>query len=271
MSAPAEVTALHARLLKSGLDVEDARAFWARPDAATAPAAEAFERYWFGARSLPRVEEKLSDLRFRFGAAPDALAVLHAWPGMDAPTRRLICHWHLQLSDPLYRRFTGALLVERRAAGRPDIGRDVVVRWVEAQAPGRWAAATRIQFASKLLSAAYAAGLVAGRRDPRPLAVPPVPDLALEYLLHLLRGLAFEGGLLANPYLASVGLLGDRLEARLAGLPSLAFRRQGRLVELDWRHSDLAAWGAARAAAEPAEAAPALVSPRAVPRLGARR
>ena len=82
------------------------------------------------------------------------------------------------------------------------------VEVVADQGPGRWTMATKVQFASKLLSAAYAAGLVASRRDPRPLTVPRVPDDALEYLLYLLREVEFEGTLLDNPYVASVGLDG---------------------------------------------------------------
>jgi hypothetical protein len=87
----------------------------------------------------------------------------------------LVCHWHLQLSDPLYRDFTGAFLVaaSRPAAAAGDAA-TCVVTWVGEQGPGRWTMSTRIQFASKLLSAAYSAGLVASNRDPRPLVFPLV-------------------------------------------------------------------------------------------------
>jgi hypothetical protein len=85
----------------------------------------------------------------------------------------------------------------------------VVVTWVGDQGPGRWTMTTRIQFASKLLSAAYSAGLVAGNRDPRPLAFPRVPDDALEYLMYLLREVTFEGSLLRQPLHGSLGLDGS--------------------------------------------------------------
>ncbi|MCX5953197.1 MAG: hypothetical protein NTZ40_06835 [Cyanobacteria bacterium] len=39
---------------------------------------------------------------------------------------------------------------------------------------------------------------------------PLVPDDALTYLLHLLREVDFEGTVLANPYLRSVGLAASR-------------------------------------------------------------
>jgi hypothetical protein len=165
---------------------------------------------------------------------------------MSAATRRLICHWHLQLSDPLYRRFSGQLLPERRASPgvSGDVTRDLVARWVRAEGGDRWAAATCVQFASKLLSTAFEAGLVATRRDPRPLATPLVPDDALAYLLYLLRGVRFVGTLVDNPYLASVGLTGLALDTRLGRLEDVTYRRMGEVVDVEWKAPSLAAWGA---------------------------
>jgi hypothetical protein len=245
-AAPAEETQVHTRLLKCALDVTDSRAYWSHRNGAPAPTGEeAFSGYWFGAKSLARVEVLLTNLRARFDGHPEALRVLHGWAHMSPEVRPLICHWHLQLADVLYRRFTGEYLVERRGAGRGAVTRDLVVGWVADQGPGRWTLATRIQFASKLLSSAAAAGLVGSRRDPRPLVVPRVPDEALEYLLYLLRGVAFEGTLLSNPYLASVGLAGLDLEVRLRGLGGLRFQRQGDLIDFGWRYETLTQWAAA--------------------------
>jgi len=247
---PAEVTQVHTRLLKCSLELEESRAYWRRsagPDPATAE--RAFTEYWFGARSLPRVALLLTNFRARFDAYPAALAALQRWPDMDLATRRVVCHWHLQLSDPLYRAFTGTYLLERRQQ-TPQVRRDAVAAWVGTQGPSRWTMATRIQFASKLLTAANVAGLVVGIRDPRPLAFPQVPDEALTYLLYLLRELQIAGTLLDNPYLASVGLAGSELDTRLRNLDAIRFRRQGSLVEIEWTHSNLAAWAAAHHPAE---------------------
>jgi hypothetical protein len=98
--------------------------------------------------------------------------------------------------------------------------------------------------ASKLLSTAHSAGLIQGKRDPRPIVFPLVPDDALAYLLHLLRDVDFQGTLLANPYLHSVGLEGGLLNDRLKRLPALSFGRQGDLVDMGWKHRDLADWAA---------------------------
>jgi transposase len=111
--------------------------------------------------------------------------------------------------------------------------------------PDRWAEATVLQFASKLLSAASEAGLISPKRDPRALLFPKVPDLAIAYLLHLLRSVRIEGSLLENPYVASVGLGDGILDQRLKTIPSITLRRKGKLVELDWAHPTLAAWAEA--------------------------
>ncbi len=243
---PLEATQVHTWLLKCGLEVEDARAYWLHTDGSQhVTATQAFDEYWFGARSMAKVRHLLSVMRARFDAFPSALATLHRWPHMTPDTRRAICHWHLQLADPLYRSFSGDYLVARRHGARPQVTRDLVVGWVGVYGTGRWSMSTRIQFASKLLSAALAAGLVASKRDPRPVVVPGVSDEALEYLMYLLREIRFEGTLFDNPYLLSVGLEGRYLEDRLRGLPGLDYDRQADLIALDWRYSDLNAWAEA--------------------------
>ncbi len=236
--------------MKCALEIEDARAFWAHPPADTAGAAltprAAFDAYLFGARSLPRIEVLLANMRARFSSFPSALHALHAWPHMEPDTRRVICHWHLQLADPLYRGFTGTWLVSRRGRLRREVTRELVIAWVTEHGAAHWTLASRVQFASKLLSAAYSAGLVSSNRDPRPLSLPRVPDLALAYFLYVLRETEFTGTLLDNPYFRSVGLEGGVLEDRLRALPSaLDFRRHGDLIDFGWRHADLTAWAAA--------------------------
>jgi hypothetical protein len=73
---------------------------------------------------------------------------------------------------------------------------------------------------------------------------PLVPDDALTYLVHLLREVDFEGTVVENPYLRSVGLEGSPLNDRLKRLPDLSYGRQGDLVDMGWKHRDLADWAA---------------------------
>lgn len=245
---PAEATAPHARIQGLALGVEESRSYWEHVDPSVPAASRAlvaFEQRWFGAKSLVRVRFLLANFRERYDAIPEALAVLCRWSSMDASTRQVICHWHLQFSDTIYRRFTGSFLPQRRMLRDPKIDRDVVLRWVKNEFPDRWAEATCVQYASKLLSAASEAGLLSPKQDPRTLLLPKVPDLALAYLLHLLRGIRFAGTLTDNPYLASVGLTEGFLDQRLRALPGISFRRMSELTEFEWAAPSLAAWAEA--------------------------
>lgn len=243
-----EVTEVHTRILRLALGIEEARAYWANVDPtvpAGARALTAFEQRWFGAKSLDRVKTLLPYLAVRYDAFPEALEVLRRWRHMDPATRQVVCHWHTQLTDPIYRRFTGELLIERRALREPKVDRPAVARWLRHTWPDRWSEATILQFASKLLSAASEAGLVSPKKDPRSLLFPKVPDLAIAYLLHLLRGIRHEGSLTENAYVTSVGLGEGFLDQRLKTIAGITLRRMGHLVELDWTHPTLTAWAEA--------------------------
>jgi hypothetical protein len=241
---PSEETETHTRILRLALAVEESRAYWKHADPRmpnSEQAKQAFEQRWFGSKSEERVRYLLTSLSVRFNSFPNALRVLSQWQSMELATRQAICHWHLQLSDPIYRRFTGQFLVQRRSRPQANVDRDVVFRWISSEFRDKWSEATCYQFASKLLSAAHEAGLLS-KRDPRTFLFPKITDGALGYLLYLLRETQFAGSLTANPYLISVGFDEDLLDARAHGLPGVVMRRMMHLVEFDWAHADLAAW-----------------------------
>ncbi len=243
----AEVTQVHTQLLRVTLEADHARAYWRHGDPTRTVDQEthaAFSEFWFGSKSMTRVRKLILTFRHRFGAYPDALQTLRAWADVDRDSRILVAHWHLQLTDPIYRRFSGDFLPERRYRARPEVTRDVVLTWVsDFDRQGSWSAATRSGFASKLLSAAHAAGLVATKKDPRPLTTPRVPTPALAYLLYLLRSVDFEGSLHDNPYLRSVGLEGGLLDDRLRTSDAVTMRRVGDLVDFTWKYPTLPDWG----------------------------
>lgn len=242
-----EVTEVHTRLLRMGLVVEESRAYWSEADAGMTQAERverAFSERWFGSRSMTRVRYLILNLDFRFLAWPGSLEALGRWNPQDPAARAQVCHWHVQLSDPLYREFTGTFLPARRAHPEPGVDPDAVVRWLNQRFGERWAPATTRRMANGLLGTASEAGLcgpaVGGRRS---VLRPVVSEEALGYLLYLLRTNSVEGGLLENPYLLSVGLEEERAEARLRkGLPGVACRRLGDVREVDWQAADLPGW-----------------------------
>lgn len=245
MTAAAEITALHTRIQRCTHALSETAAYWEHARPGSPPGEEAraaFEERWFGAKSSERVKVLLANFRARYAAIPPALAVLRRWAGMTPDVRRLVSHWHLQLTDPLYRTFTGVYLADRREHGHAVVDYPTARQWVKAQDPGRWGPASHAQFAGKLLSAAAEVGLVTPAPDPRRIVLPPVDDMALCYLLHLLREVSFDGSLTANPYLASVGLTGGFLDRRLQGLACLTYRRMAGMEEFVWRHPSLEAW-----------------------------
>lgn len=239
----AEVTEFHTRILRYELGVEDARVYWQRYALDPTPK-RAFEEFWFGAKSMPRVENILANMHTRFDVFPNALLTLSRWTDMAPKTRAIICHWHTQLSDPFYRNFTGDFLVDWRGLGHHSISRQQIAAWVSVQSP-QWSATTAQTATSKLMTTALKAGLFESTKNPRTLLFPHIENLALEYLLYLLRETNFKGTLIDNPYLASVGLSDSDLTHRLRKLSGLDFKQQGNIVDFGWRYNDLKDWALA--------------------------
>ncbi len=241
----AEVSVYHTRILKMSLSLDDNRSYWDnyRPgiERKKLPAV-AFEERWFDNKTMARVRLILNNFRYRYDAYPMALEVVSKWRPIDPGIRQNICHWHLQLADPLYRKFTGEFLENRRNHPAPHIGRHTVSRWLSDMFGDKWAASTSNRIAENLITSAAEAGLCSSKPGIRNLTYPQVNRYGLAYLLYLLRHVSFEGSLLENPYLVSVGLSEGLLEQRLRHIPGLAFNHMGDLRDFEWHYNDLESW-----------------------------
>ncbi len=243
----AEATIVHTRILRCMLAVDDCHTYWRRVDLGSAlpgRADEAFSHRWFGTKSEARVHTLVADMAERFDPFPEALALLHQVDHVPAALRPWICHVHLQLADPIYRRFTGELLPERRKLGYTTIDRPLVTRWISEAEPERWSPSTCIKFASNLLATALEAGLIKGRRDPRSLEMRHRPGEAIGYVLYLLRGVETKDPLPSGPYLRSLGLTADTLITESLRVPGVTCARVGDHVDLTFEQASLTAWGA---------------------------
>lgn len=237
---------MHTRILRCTLATDDSQAYWRNVDPSV-PVHErvrlAFEGRWFGMKSEARVDTLIRNMSERFDPFPEALALLQALPSLPAVLRPWICHLHTQLSDPLYRRFTGEYLPQRRAQGLRSLDRDTVARWVESLEPGRWSVITCRKFGTNLIATAVEAGLLANRRDPRELSLVTAPEQALGYALYLLRTVRFEGALGEDPYLRSLGAARDALPPLLERVAGVRYQRVGQVEDIEWEYPSLTVWG----------------------------
>lgn len=231
-----EATEVHTRILRLSLGVDESRAYWAhvepRVPLADRPVIAAAEG-WFPGKSDARIRYLLAACAERYDAFPDGLEALRRWRSIDDAASRVVAHVHLMLSDPLYRAFAGELLVARRREGA-ELDRAAVEAWIAERTPGRWAGITARQAAQKLMASAAEAGL-------RDEVAKAVPDLALVYVLYLLRGIRFAGEPLDNPYLGSLGLEGEALAERLATMGAFGVRLKGKGA-VAFTDPDVVAW-----------------------------
>ena len=200
-----EVSVPHTGLLRLGLATDYSVAFWSRATE-DVPAAEmartAEEQGWFGDMSSSRVTYVVRQLQKRFPYP--ARKLLGFQPRAGSGQNALICHWHLQLNDPLYRHYTSHYLLGCWSGPTTSVTLDGTEQWVRQRASAReWKANTRRRMASGLMSAATEAGLMSKTgREERELKLPSVQSSDRDYLKQLILLAGVEN---ADPYLASVG------------------------------------------------------------------
>lgn len=85
-----EVEKSHSRLLRMSLAIEESREYWEHNEPKFSKKDKeiiAFEKRWFGNKSLSRVRTILRNFGDRFDAYPAALAVLQQWCPSELATR----------------------------------------------------------------------------------------------------------------------------------------------------------------------------------------
>lgn len=199
-----EETSPHTGLLRLGLVVEQSQIFWCRAGQerdARVLAEQASRQEWFQDTSDSRSRYLVQQLSRRF--PPECRAELARSPDLQAS---LVCHWHLQLTDPLYRLYTGEYLMERWSSPTQSVSLEGSNEWARKQAyTFGWRPNTVRRLASGLLSSATEAGLCrrSGRRE-RELRLPRVESRDREYLTSLLEKAGALGS--RSMYLLPVGL-----------------------------------------------------------------
>lgn len=166
-----------------GLEVSLSQTFWSRAEAeqnSKERRLQAKEEKWFPALSEARLRYVLAELERRFPAR--ALAALGKWQP-DERQAPLICHWHLQWSDPLYRDFSSGFMVSAWARPEANVSVADVDQWLTSRGShAEWSSSTRRRLASGLLSAACNAGFLKGSGRDRELRTVTADAECISYL-----------------------------------------------------------------------------------------
>ncbi len=203
-----EVNQEHTGLLRMGLEVDSSVTFWSRAEpgeSASARRSRAIAEGWFSGLSEVRQKYLLSELGKRF---PDGvLPALKAWKPEQESQSSLVCHWHLQWSDPLYRVFCTDFWVSRWASPEATIDNKAVQGWLEKRGSHTdWSPSTLRRLASGLLSAVTDAGLCQGSgKNRRELRVLQATPKSLAYLMAFLSQQA-DTGVSEDAYLCGISV-----------------------------------------------------------------
>ena len=241
-----EVSKIHTRLLRSTLLEEDSQSFWRNYNGESQEEAveKAYNDYWFGNANKATIKRTLGNLFERFVNFPQCLEVLKLWTDMTVQERAIICHWHVQMTDILYRRFTSEFLPSRFVYSPPTFHKDQAQQWVYGFMAEKWAGTTQAQMASKMLNCIRNTGLVSSEnKETIQLRYPLISNRCVTYLLYTLREITFNGSLLENPYFKSVGLTGSFLTSQVNQSPSISIQQTGDHTSFEWKHPSLIEWG----------------------------
>lgn len=241
-----EVTQIHTRLLRSTLLEEDSQNYWRQHlhNQTSDEVNLAYDNYWFGSANKATIKRTLTNLHARYINFPNCLEVLNLWKNMTVKERAIICHWHVQLSDVLYRRFTSEFIPSRFIYTPPTFHKDQAQQWVYSYMGAKWAGSTQAQLASKMMSCIRSTGLVASEsKDTIQLQYPLISNHCLTYILYALREISFQGNMLENPYLKSVGLTGSFLISQINQSSALSVQQIGDTISFEWKYPSLVEWG----------------------------
>lgn len=181
-------TSEHTGLLRMGLEVGPSMVYWQRAkenEDGLAHRQRATEEGWFPELSPARLRYLMGELEKRFPAG--TLRALKEWRPEAERQAPLVCHWHLQWSDPLYRDFTSGYLVGAWAGPEAGVSVPAVDSWLSQRGThADWSPSTRRRLASGLLAAASDAGFLKGTGRDKELRTVTVDAASMAYLQSLL-------------------------------------------------------------------------------------
>jgi hypothetical protein len=166
----------------------------------------AWDEAWFGFLGDRIFSVLISGLYNRFGQFPKLISVLKDWidNGIEHYDFNLVCHLHIQLTDPYYRWLTGEYLPERLGAGLGSFNAEIIQPDFISYSTKELKANTFRRLLSNLLRSAVECGLLSGKEH-RHFETPIVSTRFFGYLVYTLQEFNFPmSDLCDSPYIKSI-------------------------------------------------------------------
>jgi len=198
-------------MMKVGARLEESRSylnFVNFEDSLKKQKEKAWNEQWFGFLPEQILETVVFALYQRFGQFPLIVKVLKTWidKGLDNHDFKLLCHFHIQLTEPYYRWATGQYFYQRYNEGFDDIPSNILGKQLE-KAFGKekdLSSQSYQRLARGILSTARDTGILKGKAE-KFFAHPLVSIEFLGYLVYALYHFKFPfGEFVTSPYIQSV-------------------------------------------------------------------
>jgi len=207
----------------------------------------AWSQQWFGFLSESIFNRLMPTLSNRFGKYSYLMEILQRWSfqGIENHDFKLICHFHIQISDPYYRWATGEYIPARFNEGIDEITKSSLAKALSTRTVNPLNANTLHKLSRNILTTARDTGLLQGKTD-KTIAIPASSVEVLGYLLYALRLFDFSmSEIPESPYIQSVfrnpGSLRNLLTEGQAK-NWWEYNWEGRTFAINYAYADINPW-----------------------------
>ncbi|HRG77874.1 MAG TPA: hypothetical protein PLX69_25160 [Leptospiraceae bacterium] len=197
----------HTDLLKVGARIQESKIYLLNRNFSVSKedtVSKAFSEKWFGFKSQTYVKRLISRFELRFSKFPEAFLLLRSWvEKINLKDFKNICHFHIQLTDPYYRWFTGIYLGNLIFLGYEEIPTEALISSFEELVTTPMSVKVKRTLALRLKTAARDCGILEGKTDKKiSLSTPGI--IVLYYILFVLRQIGFPSSdIPSSPYIKS--------------------------------------------------------------------
>jgi hypothetical protein len=203
------VTKEHMTMLRIGARIEESRSYIRNYQAGYTVKElklKAWDEQWFGFIPESIFVRLIPAFHSRFGNYPEMVNVIQngITKGLESYDFKMICNFHIQISDPYYRWFSGDYIPNRLDNGLQEITSTTTAVDFNTKFKKNIKANTLKHFAVNLLNSANDTGLLKGTKL-RVTQTPTVTVFFLGYLIYTLGSFDFPmADLINSPFIKSI-------------------------------------------------------------------